>query len=151
MDGLDRAIIEQLRRDARLTNVELAERVGLSASPCLRRVRRLEESGVITGYHARTDPTKTGRGFRVVVFADLSVTDRKSVEQFEEHVASHPEVVEVRRMFGSPDYLIDIAVSDLTAFEVFLTARLMETPNLGRVNSHFIMKLVKDERGGAGG
>jgi DNA-binding Lrp family transcriptional regulator len=146
VDRLDRAIIDLLRRDARLANVELASQVGLSPSPCLRRVRRLEESGVITGYHARIDPDKSGRGFQVVLFADLAATDRVSVERFEQHAAAYPEVVEMRRMFGSPDYLIDVAVADLPEYERFLTSKFMDTPNLGRVNSHFTMKTLKGDR-----
>ena len=143
VDRLDRAIIDQLCRNGRLTNTELADRVGLTPSPCLRRVRRLEEAGVITGYHARVDPVAAGRGFQVVVFADLAATDRGSVQRFEERVASFDEVVGVRRMFGSPDYLIDVAVADLGGYERFLTSTLMDTPGLARLTSHFAMKAIK--------
>ena len=124
-------------------NTELADRVGLTPSPCLRRVRRLEETGVIAGYHARIDPAATGRSFQVVVFADLAETDRASVERFEERIVAFDEVVHVRRMFGSPDYLIDIAVADLPTYEHFLTRQLMDIPGLGHLNSHFTMKAIK--------
>lgn len=143
MDRVDRAIIEQLQRDGRLTNTELADRVGLTPSPCLRRVRHLEESGVITGYQALIDPAAVGRGFRVTVFLDLTTHDRETVERFEERVGAFDEVVEARRMFGSPDYLVDVAVADLAAFERFATGRLMDAPGVARVNSHFTMKAVK--------
>ncbi|MFC0534151.1 Lrp/AsnC family transcriptional regulator [Phytohabitans kaempferiae] len=145
MDRIDRAIIAQLRRDARLTNTELADRVGLTPSPCLRRVRRLEETGVIAGYHARVDPAAMGRSFEVVVFIDLAVQDQRSVERFEEWVGTVDEIVQVRRMFGSPDYVLDVAVPDLAAYERLLTARLLAAPGVGRLNSHFTMKTLKSD------
>ncbi|MGV7903903.1 Lrp/AsnC family transcriptional regulator, partial [Mycobacterium kansasii] len=87
MDALDRAIIDELVRDGRLTNQELAQRVGLTPAPCLRRVRRLEADGVITGYTAVLDPAALGRGFEVVINADLGANDRTSVEAFEARIA----------------------------------------------------------------
>ena len=143
MDTLDRAIIDHLRRDGRLTNTELADRVGLTPSPCLRRVRRLEEDGVIAGYHARVDPDATGRGFEVLVNVDLAAPDRATVEQFEARVAGFDEVTEFRRMFGHPDYFLWIAVADLAAYEAFLTTKLMDTPGLATVESHISMKIIK--------
>lgn len=145
MDRIDRAIIEQLRADARLTNTELADRVGLTPAPCLRRVRRLEQDGVITGYHARVDPVRTGRAFEVIVNVDLAVKDRATVSRFEELVSGYPEVVEFRRMFGLPDYFLRVATADLESFERFVTDRLEETPGIGRVDSHLTMKTIKHE------
>ncbi|MER5265701.1 Lrp/AsnC family transcriptional regulator [Actinosynnema sp. NPDC002837] len=145
MDRIDRAIIEQLRSDARLTNTELADRVGLTPAPCLRRVRRLEQDGVITGYHARVDPVRTGRAFEVIVNVDLVVKDRATVARFEEVVAGFPEVVEFRRMFGLPDYFLRVATADLESFERFVTDRLEDAPGIGRVDSHLSMKTVKHE------
>jgi DNA-binding Lrp family transcriptional regulator len=143
VDVLDRAIIDQLRRDGRLTNTELADRVGLTPSPCLRRVRRLEDDAVITGYHARIDPFTTGRGFEVIVNANLAAQDRATVDQFEARVAEFDEVIEFRRMFGHPDYFIRIAVTDLATYETFLTSKLMDTPGLATVDSHITMKTIK--------
>ncbi|TQM80393.1 DNA-binding Lrp family transcriptional regulator [Saccharothrix saharensis] len=145
MDSIDRAIIEQLRAEARLTNTELADRVGLTPAPCLRRVRRLERDGVITGYHARVDPVRTGRAFEVIVNVDLAVKDRATVARFEELVAGYAEVVEFRRMFGLPDYFLRIATADLDSFERFVTDRLEDTPGIGRVDSHLTMKTIKHE------
>ncbi len=143
MDRIDRAIVEQLRAVARLTNTELADRVGLTPAPCLRRVRRLEQDGVITGYHARVDPVSTGRAFEVIVNVDLAVKNRATVGRFEEPVAGYPEVVEFRRMFGLPDYFLRIATADLESFERFVTDRLEATPGIGRVDSHLTMKTIK--------
>ncbi len=146
MDGIDRAILRQLQADGRLTNVELAERVRLSPSPCLRRVRALERGGVIRGYHADIDPAAVDLGFEVTVHVELSLKDRATVEAFEAGIASFDEVVECRRMFGVPDYVIRVAVADQAAYETFYMNKLAELPGLARVNSQFTMKMVK--RGG---
>jgi Lrp/AsnC family leucine-responsive transcriptional regulator len=146
MDGIDRAILRHLQADGRLSNVELAERVRLSPSPCLRRVRALERAGVIRGYHADIDPAAVGRGFEVTVHVELTLKDRGTVEAFEAGIAELDEVVECRRMFGLPDYLIRVAVADETAYEAFYMNKLAELPGLARVNSQFAMKVVK--RGG---
>jgi len=100
---------------------------------------------VITGYHARLDPTRTGRAFEVIVNVDLAVKDRATVARFEEQVAGYPEVVEFRRMFGLPDYFLRVATADLESFERFVTNQLEDTPGIGRVDSHLTMKTIKYE------
>lgn len=146
MDELDRAILRHLQADGRLSNVELAERVRLSPSPCLRRVRALERAGVIRGYHAELDPASVGRGFEVTVHVELTLKDRATVEAFEAAIAAFDEVIECHRMFGIPDYVVRVAVADQAAYEAFYMNRLAELPGLARVNSQFSMKVVK--RGG---
>ena len=146
VDSLDRAIIEQLRKEGRLSNQDLAARVGLTAAPCLRRVRRLEADGVITGYAAVGDPAALGRGFEVISHADLVAKDLATVEAFEERVAAMEEVAELRRMFGIPDYLIRVQVGDLEAYERWLTTQLMGDPAIARVDSRITMKLLKLRR-----
>ena len=143
MDAVDREILRQLQADGRLTNVELAERVRLSPSPCLRRVRALEQRGVIRGYHAEVDPSAVGRGFEVTVHVELTLKDRVTVETFEAAIAAFDEVIECRRMFGVPDYVVRVAVADQAAYEAFYMNKLAELPGLARVNSQFMMKLVK--------
>jgi Lrp/AsnC family transcriptional regulator, leucine-responsive regulatory protein len=143
MDSIDHAIIDELRRDGRLSNVELAARVNLSPSPCLRRVRSLEEAGVIRGYHADIEPSAIGRGLEVSVLVELSLKDRKTVEAFEEQIGAFDEVLECRRMFGLPDYIIRVAVADTDAYERFYMNKLAELPGVTRVNSQFTMKVVK--------
>jgi Lrp/AsnC family transcriptional regulator, leucine-responsive regulatory protein len=106
MDAIDRAILRQLQADGRISNAELAERVHLSPSPCLRRVRALERAGVIRGYHADVDPAALGRGFEVTVHVELTLKDRATVEAFEAGIAGFDEVLECRRMFGLPDYVV---------------------------------------------
>jgi DNA-binding Lrp family transcriptional regulator len=143
VDRIDRAIIDELRREGRLSNVELAERINLSPSPCLRRVRALEQAGVIRGYHADVDPAALGRGFEVAVLVELALKDRATVEEVERRIAAMDAVVECRRMFGVPDYIIRVAVADTAAYEAFYMNELAELPGIGRVNSQFTMKLVK--------
>jgi DNA-binding Lrp family transcriptional regulator len=143
VDRIDRAIIDVLRADARIANVDLAERVGLTPAPCLRRVRRLEDEGVITGYRAEIDPGVDGRGFEVLVNVDLVSKDRDAFLAFEEQVAAFDEVVELRRMFGLPDYFLRVAVRDLEAYEAFVTDRLGAASGLARIDSHLTMKKIK--------
>src|SRR5690625_5353024 len=110
IDGLDRAIIAELQQDARPSNLELARRVGLTPAPCLRRVQKLEQAGVIEGYHAKVNPKAAGRGFEVVVAIDIAVNDGKAIENFETAAVAVPEVTELRRMFGQPDYYLRVQV-----------------------------------------
>ncbi|GAA4910114.1 Lrp/AsnC family transcriptional regulator [Streptomyces coeruleoprunus] len=134
-----------LRHDGRLTNVELAKRVGLTPPPCLRRVKRLEEAGVITGYRATVDPEAMGRGLEVLIDVEIYANDRRTVEEFETTVASFDEVIEFRRMYGRPDYFIRVAVADHAAYEAFLTRRLSGLPAILRLQSHLTMKKIKSE------
>lgn len=145
MQPLDRAILRHLQEDGRLSNVELAARVSLSPSACLRRVRALEEAGAILGYRAVIDPAVVDRGFEVIVHAELLLKERATVEAFEERLAGMDAVVECRRMFGVPDYVIRVAVADADAdaYEAFYMTQLAELPGLARVNSQFTMKTVK--------
>lgn len=143
MDAIDRQIIAELQRDGRLSNVELADRIGLTPAPCLRRVKRMESDGVIVGYTAQVNPRAIGRGFEVLVFVDLTRKDRVTFEAFETAVAALEEVIEVRRMFGLPDYLIRVATASLDSFEAFLSTRLGELPGVDKLDSHITMKLIK--------
>ncbi|MBF6086830.1 Lrp/AsnC family transcriptional regulator [Nocardia cyriacigeorgica] len=143
MDSLDRAIIAELEADGRLTNVELAGRVGLTPGPCLRRVQRLEAEGVIRGYRAVIDPGAVGRAFEVLLDLTLEGQDADTVARFEETMTGLDEVRELRRLFGTPDYFARVAVADLDAYEVFLRTQVMTIPKIGRVNSRFTMKNLK--------
>lgn len=146
MDKLDRAIIDQLRDHGRLTNQELADRVGLTPAPCLRRVRRLEAEGVITGYTALVNPAALGRDFEVIIYADLVAKDLATVASFEERLVAMDEVAELRRMFGIPDYFIRVQTADLAAYEQWLSVKLMGDPAIARVDSRLTMKLLKSRR-----
>jgi DNA-binding Lrp family transcriptional regulator len=143
MDATDQRIIAELRADGRLSNVKLAERVGLTPAPCLRRVKRLEDDGVIIGYTALLDPVAMGHAFEVLVNVDLTHKDRDTVERFEAEVAALDEVIEVRRMFGLPDYVVRVGTPDLDTFEAFVTAGLGAVPGIAKIDSHLTMKVVK--------
>ncbi|WP_242910424.1 Lrp/AsnC family transcriptional regulator [Actinomadura terrae] len=143
LDAIDREILLQLQRDGRLTNVELARRVGLTPPPCLRRVRRLEEAGVITGYRARVDPEATGRGLEVLVSIEVSVSDLRTLEGLEAAISACEEVVEFRRVFGAPDYHLRVLVADHTAYETFQTTKIICIPGVARVISQPTMKKIK--------
>lgn len=143
VDRIDRAIIDQLRRDAHLSNTELADRVGLTPSPCLRRVRRLEHDRVILGYHAHIHPASLGRAFEVHVDFDLTDQTRNTVREFEATLIAYDEVVQARRMFGSPDYQALVAVADLATYEHFMTENLIALPGLSLLQSRFPMKTIK--------
>ncbi|MBP2479004.1 DNA-binding Lrp family transcriptional regulator [Crossiella equi] len=143
LDATDREILFHLRADGRLTNVELASRVGLTPPPCLRRVKRLEEAGVITGYRAVVDPEALGRGLEVQVDVEIYANDRKTIDEIESTVAAYEEVVEFRRMYGRPDYFIRVAVADHAAYEAFLTGKLNNLPGVLRTTSHLTMKKIK--------
>jgi DNA-binding Lrp family transcriptional regulator len=142
LDAIDREILFHLERDGRLSNVELARRVGLTPPPCLRRVKRLEEAGVISGYRATVDPVATGRSFEVIVSVEINVTDLGTLQEFEATVAGFEEVVEFRRMFGRPDYFLRVLVADHAAYEEH-HMRLLGLPAVSRVVSHQTMKRIK--------
>jgi DNA-binding Lrp family transcriptional regulator len=138
--------LRHLLEDGRLSNVELAQRVGLTPSPCLRRVRALEESGAIRGYRAQIDPAALGRGFEVWVHIDMAVKNRATITEFETRTNELPEVVECWRMFGAPDYLVRVAVANAQEYERFYIDRLADLPGVVRMNSQFMMKVVTAPR-----
>lgn len=143
MDALDRAIIEELSANGRLTNQELASRVGLTAAPCLRRVRRLEETGVIEGYGARINHALLDGGFEVLVFVDLSRNDLPSVEAFESTILASEAVTEFRRMYGLPDYYIKVRVKDSEAYEGWYREVASQHEYISRIESRITMKMLK--------
>jgi len=140
VDEIDRAIIKELQTNARIANTELADRVGLTPSPCLRRVQRLEQAGVIRGYHALIDPAAVDQSFEVFVDIELVGQSRTIVDTFESAIVKVDRVVDARRMFGAPDYHIIVAVKDVAEYETFVTDQLMNLPGLQRLQSRFPMK-----------
>ncbi|WP_028933490.1 Lrp/AsnC family transcriptional regulator [Pseudonocardia spinosispora] len=143
MDTLDREILDLLQTDGRLPNLELAHRVGLSASPCLRRVRRLEDERIIVGYRAVIDPRAVGRSFDVLVYIDLSPIDESTITAFESAVQDVEDIVECHRMVSKPDYLLRVAVADLAAYERSYITHLATLPAVSRITSQIAMKTVK--------
>jgi DNA-binding Lrp family transcriptional regulator len=134
LDVIDRRILAELQADGRMTNVELANRAGISAPPCLRRVRRLEEAGIIRGYHADTDPQKLG--WEITFFAVVGLDSQKEavLSAFEQLVATWPEVRECHMIRGGGDFLLKLVARD-TAHENQLTQRLTGAPTVSRVQT----------------
>jgi Lrp/AsnC family transcriptional regulator, leucine-responsive regulatory protein len=143
VDEIDHAILCQLQVDGRMANNELADRIGLSPSPCLRRVRNLEAQGVITGYTALLDRAAAGCAYEPLVWVTLSAVTRDSMTDFESAVAQIPEVIEVLRMMGQPDYLLRVVAADPGTFEALYIDRLAGLPFVQTLTSQLAMKVVK--------
>jgi Lrp/AsnC family transcriptional regulator, leucine-responsive regulatory protein len=143
VDDIDYAILSHLQIDGRIANNELADRVGLSASPCLRRVRQLETSGVITGYTALIDREAVSRSYEPMVWVTLTEITRTSMTKFEAAAAAIPDVVEVLRMMGQPDYLLRVVSANATAFETLYIDRLAALPYVQTLTSQLAMKVIK--------
>lgn len=146
MDSVDRAIIAALTENARISNAALAKKVGLTPGPCLRRVQRLENDGVLLGYTAMVNPKALGRAFEVGVSIDLTQADGGGVQNFEQTVAGYEEVLELYRLFGTPDYHARVALADLDSYEKFLTEKLLTIPGVSVIHSAFPMKIIKSPR-----
>ncbi len=147
MDNIDRHLLSELQAEGRVTNVELAARVGLTAPPCLRRVRALEEAGVIRGYHADLDGAKLG--FAITVFAMVSLKSQAedALRAFEEHVRSLPQVRECHMLNGEIDFILKIVAHDLQSFQEFLTGQLTSAPNVGSVKTSLTIRTAKQMPG----
>jgi Lrp/AsnC family transcriptional regulator, leucine-responsive regulatory protein len=141
-DRIDRLILETLQRDARITNAALAEKVSLSESACLRRVRVLESSGLISGYGARIDQVKAGLPVNVFVSITLDRQDQTDLQTFEEAVRRIPEVMECYLMTGDFDYLLRVVVADTADFERVHSRHLTRLPHVARVHSSFALRAV---------
>ena len=147
LDPIDRKILSELQADGRMTNVELAKRVGISAPPCLRRVRTLEEAGYIRGYHAEVNARELG--FEVQVFAMVGLESQAEVElsAFEEKCRSWPLVRECHMLNGEVDFILKCVSPDLSTFQSFLTGELLSTPNVASVKTSLVIRGAKDEPG----
>ena len=130
MDKIDRKILAELQKDGRLSLTELGDRIGLSLSPCHRRVRAMEEAGVISDYRATINPASVGLNFSAIVFVTLRSTDRDSVQSFEKAVPQIPEVIQAQRLFGDPDFLLHVMTSDVGAFQKLYDESLSTLPSV---------------------
>ena len=146
MDAIDRNILRQLQRDGRVTNLQLAERVGLSPSACLRRVQALEAAAVIKGYRAILDRTQLGVGLTVFVMVGLSGQLRQDAIAFERAMAEAPEVLECHNITGSVEYLLRVEVSDLAAYKHFHSDVLGTLSQVSSITSHVCLGSSKDLR-----
>lgn len=147
LDPIDRKILAELQTDGRITNVELSRRVGISAPPCLRRVKALEEAGLITGYHAEVNARELG--FEVQVFAMVSLKSQAEAElsRFEEHALNWPLVRECHMLNGEIDFILKCVSPDLSTFQHFLTEELTAAENVESVRTALVIRDAKDEPG----
>ena len=147
LDPIDRRILAELQGDGRMTNVELASRVGISAPPCLRRVRTLEEAGYITGYHA--DINARELGFEVAVFAMVRLSSQAEADlaTFEARCKAWPLVRECHMLNGEIDFILKCVAPDLSSFQTFLTSQLLKAENVANVKTSLVIRCAKDDPG----
>jgi DNA-binding Lrp family transcriptional regulator len=146
VDSIDRKILAILQLDGRLSVTDLATQVGLSLSPCHRRLRELERNGVITGYRALVDAEAVGLTFEVLAFVTMRQEDRETLLSFEEGLAAIPEVLRAERLFGDPDYLLRILTKDLAAYQALEDDHLTALPGVQRITSTLVMKRIVHDR-----
>ena len=147
LDRIDRKILNDLQERGRMTNVELAERAGISAPPCLRRVRALEEAGVIKGYHADIDPGSLG--YNVTVFAQVGLSSQSETDlkKFEDLTRTWPLVRECYLVSGEADYILKIVAEDWDSYQKFLTSHLTTAPNVSHIKSALGIRVAKHKPG----
>lgn len=146
MDAIDHRILRELRRDGRISNAALAERVSLSPSACLRRVQELERTGVIRGYRVVTSPERMGRGFSAYVMVGLSSHTKAAQECFERAMSVAPEVVECHNIAGAFEYILRVESADLSEYKRFHTEVLGTQSHVNAITSYIVMGSPKDER-----
>ncbi|MEM8772713.1 MAG: Lrp/AsnC family transcriptional regulator [Pseudomonadota bacterium] len=143
MDQIDHKILRYLQENARMTNAELADKVGLSPTPCLRRLRRLEADGIIKGYHTEIDREALGVNVTVIILVKLEREDDKTLREFEAAIKSRSEVMECYLVTGKFDYFIRVVVPSLAAYETFLSETMLRMPNIATVESSFTLREVE--------
>jgi Lrp/AsnC family leucine-responsive transcriptional regulator len=146
LDRIDLALLAELQGDGRISNTDLAERVKLSPSACLRRVQRLEAAGIIAGYAALLDPARLGLGLQAFVRVQLARHDADTIAAFSQRVNEWDEVVACHALTGDMDYLLHVVVQDLDHFSRFLLDRLLSGDFVADVNSSFVLRSVKQTR-----
>lgn len=146
IDQISARILQELTKDGRITNIELSDKVGLSASACLRRVQELERSGVIQGYRAVLNPVALGVGFTAYVAVGLSDHTKDAQAAFEKSISRSPEVRECHNITGSIEYLLRVEVGDLAGYKHFHTEVLGALPEVKSITSYVVMGSPKDER-----
>ena len=147
LDPIDRRILAELQADGRITNVELASRVGISAPPCLRRVRALEEQGFVRGYHADVDSRQLGFEVSVFVMVGLQSQAEADLREFENRCIAWPLVRECHMLNGEVDFMLKCVAPDLCSFQFFLTGELLTSSNVASVKTSLVIRAAKDEPG----
>jgi DNA-binding Lrp family transcriptional regulator len=147
IDDIDRVILRHMQAEGRITNVDLATRAGLTAPPCLRRVRALEENGTILGYHADLDPVALGYGITVFAMVSLKSQAEADLKAFEDHVSALPQIRECHMLNGEIDFMLKVVAHDLQEFQKFLTSQLTPAPNVESVKTSFVIRTALSRPG----
>jgi DNA-binding Lrp family transcriptional regulator len=147
LDPIDLKLLDELQSDGRITNVDLAAKVGLTAPPCLRRVRALEQSGIIKSYHAEVDPAALGYTISVFAMVSLKSQAEADLKAFEEHIRPIPEIRECHMLNGEIDFILKILAKDLQSFQALLTTQLTSAPNVSSVKTSLTIRTAKDQPG----
>jgi DNA-binding Lrp family transcriptional regulator len=147
LDHIDRRILAELQDDGRMTNVELAQRVGLTAPPCLRRVKALEQEGYVEGYHAALSPSRMGYTITVFAMVSLKSQAEADLKAFEDHVGALGPVRECHMLNGEIDFILKIVARDLQEFQTFLTSSLTTAPNVAGVKTSLTIRTAKNRPG----
>jgi Lrp/AsnC family transcriptional regulator, leucine-responsive regulatory protein len=143
LDHIDHKILRHLQENARITNADLADKVGLSPTPCLRRLRRLENDGIIRGYHTEVNREALGVNVTVIILVKLEREDDKTLREFEAEIKKRIEVMECYLVTGKFDYFIRVVVPSLAAYETFLSETILRMPNIATVESSFTLREVE--------
>jgi len=143
LDAIDRRIIAVLQAEGRISNLELAERIGLSPTPCSRRLKRLEESGVIAGYGARINPAALGLGISAIVTVRLARQSPADIEEFQSAMRQHPEITECLLVTGNLDYIVRIRVRDVDALKTFILTKMKPISCVSETSTMLILEASK--------
>lgn len=146
MDRVDKKIIAELQNNGRISLTELSEKIGISLSPCQRRVKALEQKGVIRHYQAHIDPAKVGLGFVAILFITLKDCNHQSVSAFEQALFDIAEITQAQRLFGNPDYMLHVVTKDLESYQQLYDKKLSALPYVARLSSTLVMKDVLPNR-----
>ena len=146
LDSLDRQILEKLQMNAKITNAQLAQEIGLSAAPTLERVRKLENSGLIKSYHAQLDTEKLGLGVGIFILISLSSHKKNQIKTFLEKIYQIPEVIECHHITGAGDFLLKVLTKDIPSYQALILEKLVDVEEIGNMQSMVVLSTFKDSK-----
>ena len=146
LDPIDRQILEKLQANAKITNTQLAQEIGLSPAPTLERVRKLENAGIIKSYHAKVDSEKLGLGVGIFIMISLSSHKKNQIKSFVEKINQVPEVVECHHITGSGDFLLKVLTRDISSYQELILEKLVDIEEIGNMQSMVILSTFKDSK-----
>lgn len=147
MDNIDKKILAHLQKNGRISLTELAEKVGISLSPCQRRVKQLEQSGIIQNYHAQINAQKVGLHFATLVFVKMNNNSGQNIDEFEQALQTIPEIIQAQSLLGDPDFILHIITQDMKSFQQLYQRHLTQLPHVSRLSSTLIMRDAVPLRG----